>query len=111
MPSLADLRAGDVVACYGTDLVSRCITYLTAWPLAPRGLRLAPSHVAVIVPWDGHNRLAWAESTTLTGHTCLARGERVKGWQVACHRRWACVTHQHTGASASKPGGSGRTDA
>lgn len=75
-------RAGDIVACYGRDALSRAISVgtLSLSPRTPRGLRFGPSHVALIVPCEG--RLVWAESTTLSDRPCLLRGEPVQGWQV-----------------------------
>jgi hypothetical protein len=73
-------RVGDIVACYGTGVLSRAISLGTASAFAPPGLRIGPSHVAMIVTHEGE--LRWAESTTLATRPCLIRDARVKGWQL-----------------------------
>lgn len=84
-----ELQPGDIMACFGTDLVSRGISLQTAWPLAPRGLRLGPSHVALICPQVPSGPLRWFESTTLCPRPCLIRRRRVSGAQ--CHEPEARV--------------------
>ena len=76
-----DFQPGDVVACFGRDAAARVISWATAWPLAPRGLRVGPSHVAIICD-DG--RPIWVESTTLCRRPCLVRRRPVTG--VQAHR-------------------------
>ncbi len=49
-------------------------------PFGPPGLRLGPSHVAMIS--DSEQGPVWVESTTLCPHPCLVRGERVSGCQA-----------------------------
>lgn len=81
-----DWQPGDIAACYGAEPVSRAISAATTWPLAPPGLRLGPSHVALIsqrgllVPAAGEP--AWVESTSLCQRPCLLRGRPVAGCQV-----------------------------
>jgi len=81
-PALPDpyLRPGDVMACWSRDWIGRGITAGTWSPFGPAGLRLGPSHVAIICQHDG--RPAWVESTTLCHHPCLVRGEKASGVQV-----------------------------
>ena len=74
------LRPGDIAACYGSDLASRIITLGTASLLAPSGLVLGPSHVAILCSHEG--RPVWVESTTMCDHECRVRHERVDGAQV-----------------------------
>lgn len=83
MPAIApeDLQPGDLAACYGADRISRGITWATANPLAPAGLRLGPSHVAVIVP-QLQGGPVWCESTTLCERPCLLRRKPVSGCQA-----------------------------
>ena len=75
------LQPGDLAACYGADRVSRGITWATVNPLAPAGLRLGPSHVAMIVPQLQGGSL-WCESTTLCARPCLIRRRPVSGCQA-----------------------------
>jgi hypothetical protein len=74
------LKPGDIAACYGRDPVSRCIRWMTASPLAPAGLRLGPSHVAVITRHQGE--LLWLESTTLSGRPCRIQQRPITGVQA-----------------------------
>lgn len=74
--------AGDIVACYGTDVVSRAIQWVTWSPWAVSGLRVGPSHIALISESD--RGLLWIESTTLCLHPCEYRGRIVSG--VQAHR-------------------------
>ena len=46
--SMPKLHTGDVVACWGTDRVSRVISLMTSAILPPWSLCWAPSHVAII---------------------------------------------------------------
>ena len=71
---------GDLVACYGTDAVSRFIRVATWSPLSPAGLRFGPSHVAILSESD--RGLLWVESTTMCPHPCLIHGQRVSGCQA-----------------------------
>lgn len=75
-----DFQSLDLLACYGTDATARAITWLTASALAPRRLRLGPSHVAVIS--QHHGSPLWMESTTLCPHPCAVLGYRVEGVQA-----------------------------
>lgn len=76
-------RPGDILAFWGTDAVSRAISWGTAsLPLfAPAGLRVGPSHVGIIAR---HPRLGMqiVESTTLCRSPCNVRGECVSGCQA-----------------------------
>jgi len=74
------LVAGDVLACYGTDVVSRIISLGTSSLLAPRGTRFAPSHVAIVAEIDG-DRL-WCESTMHSERECILSRRLVRGVQV-----------------------------
>lgn len=81
-------QPGDIAACYGRDPLSLVIRIGTYWPLSPPGLRLGPSHVALMAPGPpsrGHEQL-WYESTTMCNRECLMQGEAVSGVQV---HRWA----------------------
>lgn len=73
------LEPGDVVACWGTDWLSRRISLITS---IMGGCRYwAPSHVAIIGTYNGQT--AWYESTTQCLHPCLCCGELSKsGLQV-----------------------------
>lgn len=76
-----DWHAGDIVACYGTDLISRVITARTSWPIDPWSCWDAPSHVA-IVHADPHHGCVFVESTTLCVTPCLVCGVCHSGVQV-----------------------------
>lgn len=73
-------QPGDLVACYGSDWISRGIQLLTWSPFAASTLRLGPSHLAIVTESD--RGLLWVESTTLCRHPCVVRGERVSGCQA-----------------------------
>ncbi|MFQ5733183.1 MAG: hypothetical protein ACE5KM_14680 [Planctomycetaceae bacterium] len=73
-------QPGDLAACYGTDWVSRAISYGTASLFAPRRLRIGPAHVAMFCRHRGSP--IWIESTTLCRHACVVRGESVSGVQA-----------------------------
>ena len=75
-----DFQPFDLMACYGTDATARAITWLTASALAPRRLRLGPSHIAVIC--NHHDAPLWLESTTLCPHPCAVLGFPVDGMQA-----------------------------
>lgn len=77
-----DWQPGDILACFGSEAVSRAISWGTFCPVAPRGLRLAPSHVSIVAEWMG--RPCVFESTTLANRECLIRRRVVSG--VQCHR-------------------------
>jgi len=79
-PPAFSFQPGDLVACSGTDWVSRGIQLATWSPYAARGLRFGPSHVAILSESD--RGLLWVESTTLCPHPCVIRGERVSGCQA-----------------------------
>lgn len=69
------LQSGDVIACWGSDGVSRAISLLTSSLLPPWQLCFAPSHVAIVHQEHGEEPL-WYESTTMAaGHAGF--GERV----------------------------------
>lgn len=76
-----DWQPGDIAACFGTGPLSLAISTATAWPFAPRGLKLGPSHVAIIGRLTG-GRPGWFESTSLCDRECLIRDEPVQGCQV-----------------------------
>ena len=75
-----DFQPLDLLACYGTDATARAITWLTASALAPRRLRLGPSHIALIC--KHHDAPLWLESTTLCPHPCAVLGFKVDGMQA-----------------------------
>ncbi|MBX3442383.1 MAG: hypothetical protein KF774_08240 [Planctomyces sp.] len=75
-----DWTAGDLAACYGGDVVSRVIGWGTASVLAPRGLRVGPSHVAMICEHAG--RPVWVESTMLCLRRCVVTGRQRRGVQA-----------------------------
>jgi hypothetical protein len=77
-------QSGDIAACYGRDLSSLAIRARTYWPLSPSGLRLGPSHVAILAPGPSIHgpEPLWYESTTMCSRDCLMRGEPVSGVQV-----------------------------
>lgn len=76
-----DWQTGDIAACFGAQPLSRLISAGTAWPFAPQGLKLGPSHVAIIGRLS-NGRPGWFESTSLCTHECLLRDEPVQGCQV-----------------------------
>lgn len=67
-------KAGDILACYGTDWTSRVIEFWT------RG----PSHVAVVAPLSPEepDNLVLFESTSLCKTKCLIQGEFWDGVQA-----------------------------
>ena len=71
---------GDIFACYGRDWISRLISLETACLWAPKGLRVSPSHVAIV--GKHHGRPVWIESTTLSDRPCLVNGHTVNGCQL-----------------------------
>jgi len=81
MTETAELQPGDVVACYGRGLVSRIISLGTSTPFARRGLRYAPSHVALISRF-GNSLKYWVESTTLAPRPCVFTGRKTRGIQI-----------------------------
>jgi hypothetical protein len=70
----------DIAACHGTGFTANAIRWGTASPLAPRRLRLGPSHVAVLCAH--HGRMVWVESTTLCRHPCTILGYPINGCQA-----------------------------
>ncbi len=70
----------DLLACYSPSWTGRVISYGTASLLAPRRLRIGPSHIAVICQY--HGSPVWVESTTLSRHPCAILGRPVKGVQA-----------------------------
>lgn len=81
------LEPGDIAACYGTGLLDRLIRLETGSLFGPPGLKLGPSHVAIMAATRSLNRnrksqIVWCESTTLCSHPCLLREQRVSGVQV-----------------------------
>ena len=78
-------QAGDVFACWGSDLMSKVISLETSSPLGPAQMRWAPSHVAMACPrWFPRHHLEcyWWESTTMTQRHCLEAEQPVSGCQV-----------------------------
>jgi hypothetical protein len=75
-----DWEAGDLVACYGGDPASRVISWGTASLFGPAGLRVGPSHVAMICLEEG--RPLWVESTTLSRRPCVVQSQVVSGAQA-----------------------------
>jgi hypothetical protein len=71
---------GDIAACYSPDWIGRAISLGTVSPLAPRGLRWGPSHVAMLCEYHGER--LWVESTALCATPCLIRRQRVRGAQA-----------------------------
>jgi hypothetical protein len=71
---------GDLLACYGTGFTAKAISLGTASLLAPRRLRIGPSHVAIIC--EHHGTPVWVESTTLCPHACVIRQRQVSGCQA-----------------------------
>lgn len=75
-------QPGDLVACYGTDKLSRAIMAATFSLISPRGLRVGPSHIGIVAR-VGEVESAMVESTTLSGRDCIFAGEPVSGIQAA----------------------------
>jgi hypothetical protein len=75
-----DWQSGDLAACYGSDHASRAISWGTASLLGPAGLRIGPSHIAVICLDAG--RPLWVESTTFCRRLCILRSCPVSGAQA-----------------------------
>jgi hypothetical protein len=76
-------EAGDIYACWGSDVVSRGIsleTSLLSFLTGPSGLRWSPSHVAIAA--HHNSELRWYESTTMASRECLSACRRVAGAQV-----------------------------
>lgn len=73
-------QPGDIAACYGGDIASRVISLATTSLVAPRHLKFAPSHVAIIAPHREY--LRWWESTTFCREPCLELLAPVSGVQV-----------------------------
>tara|TARA_R100000808_G_scaffold7070_1_gene20784 strand:- start:6196 stop:6801 length:606 start_codon:yes stop_codon:yes gene_type:complete len=74
-------QPGDIMACWGTDWTSRGISAATWSPIAPKGLRLGPSHLAIMCQLSDRTPL-WVESTTMCRHPCFIRGENARGVQA-----------------------------
>jgi hypothetical protein len=76
-----DWQPGDIVACYGTDALSRLIRIATTGPAWSHRLWCGPSHVGLITdhPVAGP---VWVESTTLARRPCLIRQQLVTGLQA-----------------------------
>ena len=70
----------DILACYGTDPISRAISYGTASLFPPRRLMLGPSHVALICERNGTP--LWIESTSRCEHPCVILGFPTRGVQA-----------------------------
>ncbi|WP_166831518.1 hypothetical protein [Thalassoroseus pseudoceratinae] len=79
--AVADLEPGDILACWGTDWGARFVSLMTSNPFAPRNLRWAPSHVAIICDVPDRGRL-WVESTTLCQTPCVMTGQPTHGLQT-----------------------------
>ena len=77
-----EFETGDILACYGSGLVSKVITVGTSSLLAPRGTRIAPSHVAIVAKTGAADLPLWVESTSLSTQPCVIRGEPVSGVQA-----------------------------
>lgn len=79
-----ELLPGDLLACWGADWTSRAISWGTASLVSPPGLRVAPSHVAVVCDMlrGGTGGPLWVESTTMCGRPCVFRGRPVDGCQA-----------------------------
>lgn len=75
---------GDIFACWGSDWISRGISLPTSSLIGPRGLRWAPSHVAIACQRFAPNesQCFWWESTSLTDRPCLESHRTVSGVQV-----------------------------
>lgn len=73
--------AGDIAACYGVDRESQIIRWGTASLFAPRGLRMGPSHVAILAETSARG-LLWFESTSLCRRPCVITGEQRRGTQA-----------------------------
>lgn len=71
---------GDIAACFGTDWTSRLVSCATASLTGPAGLRLGPSHLALICDIDGE--AIWTESTTLCSKPCVIKQRCVAGAQA-----------------------------
>lgn len=76
-----NLRPGDLLACYGTDLASRIISFVTSSFCRPSELRIAPSHVGICVEHPSQGVIL-VESTSSSGEPCLVHGARVSGVQA-----------------------------
>lgn len=74
------LQPGDLMACWSGDAIGRAITLGTMQPWAPRGLRLGPSHVAIVCRHRGQP--LWVESTTLCDTPCAITGRPMVGVQT-----------------------------
>jgi len=74
----AELEIGDILACYGTDLVSRIISAATCSPC--QRPFYGPSHLATITRFQ--DRHVWSESTSLGRLPCQYRGIIVAGVQI-----------------------------
>jgi hypothetical protein len=72
----------DIVACWGTDRVSRLISAGTSSLLGRP--RWSPSHVAILARLNPYlpAKMAWFESTTLCPHECLLQQRVTSGMQV-----------------------------
>jgi hypothetical protein len=68
------------MACHGRDLLSRSISWGTASLVAPRRLRVGPSHVALIAEY--HGSPLWVESTTMCNEPCVIRRHQAQGVQA-----------------------------
>ncbi len=75
-----DFQPGDIAACHGADWTSRVIRWGTSSLFPPSGLRIGPSHVAILCRW--RQQMVWAESTTLCSHPCLIQNNTVAGGQL-----------------------------
>jgi len=75
-----DFQPLDLAACYGADWTGRLISFGTASVLAPRRLRIGPSHIALIC--EQHGSPVWIESTTLCAHPCVILGRHISGVQA-----------------------------
>ena len=71
---------GDIAACHARDWSGQAIRWGTVSLLAPKRLRLGPSHVAVLFRHEGE--MVWGESTTLCGRPCRVHRTQVTGAQA-----------------------------
>lgn len=76
-----DWMPGDLLFCYGGDMISRVISWGTTWPIDPWSCWRPPSHVGMIVSCGRFDRVL-IESTSLCQTPCLAHGVRRAGIQI-----------------------------
>lgn len=79
---------GDIAACYGSCGASRLIELGTASVLAPPGLRIGPSHVAMLC--EHRESMLWVESTSMCRRPCLLQKRIVRGTQAHLPEHRVC---------------------